>query len=122
MFDSLKNAGTLEIDFGDGSAKNVYNVKGLSSFTSPAHLFPGPGTYKVSALLTNGTCSFEFNPFEVTFEEEVVKTCQPLNIPIEEFKKLLRELLASAMFIELYSKPRLDEVTAFFQQLAKSGS
>jgi len=119
VFDGLKNAGTLEIDFGDGSGKSVYNVKGLGAFTSPAHLFPGAGTYKVSALLTNGTCSFEFKPFEVTFEEELVKTCQPLSIPVEEFKKLLRELLASPMFIELYSKPRLDEVTAFFEQLAK---
>jgi len=121
VFSNLKNGASLEIDFGDGSSKGIFNVQGLTSFTSPSHLFPAAGTYKVLALLRNGTCSFEFKPFEITFEqvEEVVKVCQPLSIPVNDFRKMSRELQSSRPFIELYSAVRVNLVVNFFSKLTQ---
>jgi len=120
VFTNLKNAGTLEMDFGDGSPINTFNVAGLTTFTTPSHQFPGAGPFKISARLTNGTCSFDFKPLEVTFEviPEVIKVCQPLSIPSNDYTVLLKDLRLSTEFQALYAN-YLADVNAFFANLSK---
>lgn len=120
VFSNLRNAATLEMDFGDGSPKNTFNVAGQTTFTTPLHSFPGAGPFKISARLINGTCSLDFKPLELTFDVvvEVIKVCQPLSIPVNDYTVLQKDLRLSTEFQARYAN-YMAEVNAFFASLKK---
>lgn len=120
VFSNLKNASTLEMNFGDGSPINTFNVAGQTTFTTPSHSFPGVGPFKISARLINGTCSLEFKPLEVTFAEvpPVIKACQPLSIPVNDFTVWIKDVRLSTEFQALYAN-FLADVNDFFASLKK---
>jgi hypothetical protein len=120
VFSNLKNAGTLEMDFGDGTPINTFNVAGQTTFTTPSHPFPGTGPFKISAKLINGTCSLELKQFEVAFEviPPVIKSCQPLSIPSNDYTAWIKDMRLSTEFQALYAN-FLPEVNAFFASLKK---
>ncbi len=122
VFTNLKFASQLEIDYGDGSEKETFDVtSGQSSYTTTTHIFPGPGPFKVSAKIINGPCSMDLTPLDIQFkvEEEFKKTCQSLTVPLNDYIKLRNALHQSSTFQELYSPQRLKEVDTFFEGLQK---
>lgn len=115
VLSNLKNAGTLEVDFNDGTAKSSFNVGVQNEFTSPPHLFPGSGPFKVLARLVNGTCALVFEPLEVSFPivEEPAKACQPLDNPLKDYSVFEK----SDAFVVEYTEERMKEVDEFFEKL-----
>ncbi len=96
-------------------------MRGLSTFTSPTHLFPNAGGFKISARLMNGTCNFIFDDLDIKISQSTtfVKVCQPLNIPVKDYTTVKREIAKVPKFFELYTTQRFAQVDLLFNNLNK---
>jgi hypothetical protein len=120
VFTGLANTSKIELDFGDSSAKGVFDVNNLSTFATGSHHFPGNGPFTVKATLINGTCRTVLDQRQVSFKAapEVLKVCQLLSVPVTNYKEL-KPKLDNTDFIKLYTQLRLNDIDTFFRALTE---